>query len=304
MESYAGPGPSASTDGLSAHLLCPDCRHRIGADLVCTACTRKFSRQGSTIVLLPSRLDASKTHEEETWRVLPHEGENQPAWKAFLHKHNEVFYFTETILPHLDLKGNVLEIASGSCWASALLKQRFPVVQMVASDVSPTALKKGESLVQLLGSSVDAYVACDLENLPFEDEYFDFVFGSAALHHLGALDRGVSEVSRVLKRGGRFLGILEPASGPFFGSIWESKVGLAGQRAHEHGIHEAMYTANQWRDAFERSGFSAVEVVREWDWRYKLTHWLPPMYFRALEFVPKRWIGNVLPCSVNIRATK
>ncbi len=54
------------------------------------------------------------------------------------------------------------------------------------------------SLVQRGGQGVVA----DMEFLPFKDNTFDVVYGFGILHHLNDLQKGVSEASRVLKKGG------------------------------------------------------------------------------------------------------
>lgn len=48
-----------------------------------------------------------------------------------------------------------------------------------------------------------------IEALPFPDETFDTVLSSLMLHHLGddSLERGLGEIARVLKAGGRFLAV-------------------------------------------------------------------------------------------------
>ena len=45
-------------------------------------------------------------------------------------------------------------------------------------------------------------VVADMEFLPFKDRTFDIVYGFGILHHLGDIKKGVSEATRVLKRGG------------------------------------------------------------------------------------------------------
>ena len=61
-----------------------------------------------------------------------------------------------------------------------------------------------------LGIDVET-VACDAEQLPFEDASFDLVFGHAVLHHLPNLDRAFSEFRRVLRPGGAMAFAGEPS---------------------------------------------------------------------------------------------
>lgn len=51
-----------------------------------------------------------------------------------------------------------------------------------------------------------AYVNCKAENLPFTDGFFDTVVCINALDHVDDLGKTISEISRVLRRGGRFIG--------------------------------------------------------------------------------------------------
>jgi SAM-dependent methyltransferase len=53
---------------------------------------------------------------------------------------------------------------------------------------------------------VDAREA-DIHDLPFEDSTFDVVVCNWTLYHLQDVDRGVAELARVLRPGGRFVGI-------------------------------------------------------------------------------------------------
>ena len=54
------------------------------------------------------------------------------------------------------------------------------------------------SLVEAGGQGVVA----DMEFLPFRDQTFDIVYGFGILHHLSDIKKGVSEATRVLKKGG------------------------------------------------------------------------------------------------------
>jgi SAM-dependent methyltransferase len=100
----------------------------------------------------------------------------------------------------------VLEIGSGSGYATALVAKKTHVV---ASDVSMQALRL--ALARATANRVFERVRPVLllgEQLPFEDEAFDVVYGVGVLHHL-SLWQASREIWRVLKPGGR-LAFVEP----------------------------------------------------------------------------------------------
>jgi len=48
------------------------------------------------------------------------------------------------------------------------------------------------------------YMVIDIQNIPFEDDSFDVVIANMMLYHVPDIDKGLSEVRRVLKGGGNF----------------------------------------------------------------------------------------------------
>ena len=58
-----------------------------------------------------------------------------------------------------------------------------------------------ENILSLIKAGGKGVVA-DMEFLPFKDQTFDMVYGFGILHHLSDIKKGVSEASRVLKKGG------------------------------------------------------------------------------------------------------
>lgn len=73
-----------------------------------------------------------------------------------------------------------------------------PVV--VGVDNAPAMVERARS------RGIDARIA-DIEQLPFGDGEFDVVVCNWTLYHLPELDGGVRELARVVRPGGRFVGI-------------------------------------------------------------------------------------------------
>jgi ubiquinone/menaquinone biosynthesis C-methylase UbiE len=89
--------------------------------------------------------------------------------------------------------------------------------EVVAVDLSP------EMVALACARGVDAQVA-DVEELPFADGEFDCVVAAWMLYHVPDLERGLDEVARVLRPGGRFVAVT--LGGRHLAELWELVGGL------------------------------------------------------------------------------
>ena len=97
----------------------------------------------------------------------------------------------------------VLELGcgTGSMWAGKgeLIKK---CSKFILSDFSEGMLEKTkETLSEYEGIE---YQVIDIQDIPYLDNTFDIVIGNMMLYHVPDLYKGLSEVSRVLKEGGKF----------------------------------------------------------------------------------------------------
>jgi len=104
-------------------------------------------------------------------------------------------------LLRLPIEGSMLDGGGGTGRVSYSL--RHHVGRMVVADVSLPMLKAAKGKGQLL------IVRSSVENLPFADESYERVLVVDALHHFADQVRSLSEIARVLKKGGRVV-IEEP----------------------------------------------------------------------------------------------
>jgi ubiquinone/menaquinone biosynthesis C-methylase UbiE len=107
--------------------------------------------------------------------------------------------------------GDALEIGSGTGYFSLNLVQLGVIERLIATDISPGMLKKLAATAEALGLESVTTVATEAEELPFEDESFDLVFGHAVLHHIPDLRKAFSEFRRVLRPGGAVAFAGEPS---------------------------------------------------------------------------------------------
>jgi SAM-dependent methyltransferase len=106
--------------------------------------------------------------------------------------------------------GDALEIGSGTGYFSLNLMQLGIVERLTATDISPGMLRRLAATAAELGLAVET-ATTEAEELPFDDESFDLVFGHAVLHHIPDLQRAMAEFRRVLRPGGAVAFCGEPS---------------------------------------------------------------------------------------------
>lgn len=105
-------------------------------------------------------------------------------------------------IDHLpDVRGKrVLEIGCGRGAFARYLAQRG--AKLVAADFSPAAVSYARERLAGLGAEV---IVADIQDIPFPDESFDVVISQETLEHVPDPKRGLSELVRVTRLGGRVL---------------------------------------------------------------------------------------------------
>jgi ubiquinone/menaquinone biosynthesis C-methylase UbiE len=106
--------------------------------------------------------------------------------------------------------GAGLEIGSGTGYFSLNLLQLGAIESLTATDISAGMLTRLAATAEELGLEVET-AQTEAEELPFDDESFDLVFGHAVLHHIPDLDRAFAEFRRVLRPGGAIAFAGEPS---------------------------------------------------------------------------------------------
>ena len=138
---------------------------------------------------------------EQLWcRSLP--------WRAFTRR--AVFPWA---LGPAELRGDVLELGSGSGAMAVELLERYPAIRLTATDVDPAMRAAATARLDRYGERATVREA-DAVNLPFDDATFDAVVSFIMLHHVIDWERALAEIARVLRPGGVFAGYDLVASGP------------------------------------------------------------------------------------------
>jgi len=153
----------------------------------------------------------------------------------------------------IEFHGRILEIGAGAAWFSAELSKLPRVVEVVSTDFSPKVLKeqapKVFRMVNAHGSKITR-VPCDFHKLDFPANHFDFVVSSAVLHHAVNLVQVLRETKRVLKVGGRFVGVREPVL-PLIKGKPDPK---SESKAGPGGLPPNFYSLTHYRESFKQAG--------------------------------------------------
>ncbi len=149
----------------------------------------------------------------------------------------------------------VLEFGAGTCWASRYLSQLGCAV--IATDISPTALKIGKELYErqpVFGNMPEPnFLLFDGYRIDLPDNSVDRIICLHALHHVPNPQTVLSEFGRVLRDGG-IAGFAEP--GPEHSRSPQSQ-----DEMRTFGVVENDVDISQiWRDA-KACGFTDIKLA-------------------------------------------
>ena len=96
----------------------------------------------------------------------------------------------------------VLDLATGTGWASRIVAQRFPGTRIVGADIAEQMLEYARSTAATMGLDI-TYQHADAEKLPFEDASFDAVVSTFGVMFAGRPEAAAAELARIVKPGGR-----------------------------------------------------------------------------------------------------
>jgi len=258
-------------------LICPYCKTSLSyknSSYHCNRCNMLYPIMEGIHLLLPTVLDENKKAEQSITR------------KKWTSREFKYMIAGCAMLPLIPAdEGKILEIGAGPCYASYAIKKHHPKCLIYATDVSINQLRIGKNMEEQIGYNIDYYAACDIERLPFKDNYFDVVYGQAVLHHINSPYRAFKEILRVLKLGGIYAGKYEVMCSRLLHSL-HHKISSMSEREEMQGIFERTYTYHEWESFIKKSGFKDYKIIfdnkpnnyqftsKEWFY-YKITSRLP-----------------------------
>jgi SAM-dependent methyltransferase len=96
----------------------------------------------------------------------------------------------------------VLDLATGTGWASRIIAERFSGVQVTGSDIAEQMLDYARIAATTRGLDI-TYQHADAERLPFADASFDAIVSTFGVMFVGNPEAAAAELARVVRPGGR-----------------------------------------------------------------------------------------------------
>ena len=119
-------------------------------------------------------------------------------------KYDEMLFNLFCYLPADFKPKRVLDLGCGTGNLTALIAANFPEAEIYALDISPDILKQCQK--RFSNKTNIFYIEQSFEELSFEDNYFDLIVSSIAIHHVNdnAKMNLYKKVNEILKPGGIF----------------------------------------------------------------------------------------------------
>ncbi len=149
----------------------------------------------------------------------------------------------------------ILDVGCGTGTLAIEAKKQVGDGKVYGIDASPEMIIQAEKKLEKLGLDIEFKIGL-IESIPHQDNEFDLVLSSLMMHHLPSEElklKGLEEIHRVLKPGGRLLIIdLEP---PEKGIVKHFMNHLFGHHVMENDIRKL-------RPLVEKVGFKDIEIGR------------------------------------------
>jgi ubiquinone/menaquinone biosynthesis C-methylase UbiE len=172
--------------------------------------------------------------------------------------------YADFLLPHLRADMIVLDLGCGQATISMGVAEAVPLGQVMGVDIDRNGLAVARRDAAAMGRGNLALAAADSRQLPFRDGVFDAVLCHSMLETLTDPASVVTELRRVIRRGG----VAGAASVEYGGIILGGAQTTDPQRFYDirqqlwraEGIAEPN-TGRRLRGLFEEAGFSRVEAT-------------------------------------------
>ncbi len=185
--------------------------------------------------------------------------------------------FVDELLASRTIRGDVLDLGTGTARIPILLCERHPDVRVMAVDLAPTMLDVARINVELAGLTERIMLdLVDAKGLPFEEGRFDLVMSNSLIHHISQPQEVLAEAVRVVAPGGLVFirDLLRPNDEDEVRRLVETYAG--GEREHARQMFDdslrAALNLSEIRALVYVLGADAGSVQqttdRHWTWKY------------------------------------
>jgi ubiquinone/menaquinone biosynthesis C-methylase UbiE len=156
-------------------------------------------------------------------------------------------------LRNLEPGTRCLEIGCGHGAGAQIILNTFQPASLDGLDVDPFMIKLALRRQRKRRTNQLRFLVGDAQNLPYVDNSMDAVFNFGIIHHLENWRQSISEVARVLKRGGGFY--FEEIYPPLYAN-------LITRILLEHPTENRFY-GPEYRGALQSEGFRLLPGYKE-----------------------------------------
>ena len=147
----------------------------------------------------------------------------------------------------------LLDLGTGSGYLSFPIAKNHPGCDVAGLDIVSTALEANRTRARKEGIPNLSFVCYDGIDFPFEAGVFDLVVTRYALHHFPDIEHSISEVSRVLKPGGKLF-ISDPCP-----NACDTERFVDDYMQLKKDGHIKFYTMEEWKDICGRHGLAFAD---------------------------------------------
>lgn len=191
----------------------------------------------------------------DLWHKDAYQKDTQQFGKRAERLHNEIIKYLKITS---STNGSILDIACGKGLFLADLKKYNKNLDLYGSDISEYAITQAKKIVNA------EFQAADGENLPYKNNFFDFITCLGGLEYYQEPQKGAKEITRVLKPDGK--AVIFVPNLMFLGYIWlafrdgsmPTHGGTVNNKTYFDWASEKFYTYRGWTHILEKNGLKIM----------------------------------------------
>lgn len=197
--------------------------------------------------------------------------ENSFSSGDFYNKQTQDEQHLKNILDFLPINADmkILDLGTGSGYLSFPIAKKYSNISVIGLDIVEKALEVNRFRAKEEQIRNISFITYNGIEFPFSDSEFDRVISRYALHHFPDIQKSISEVSRVLKRGG-FLFVSDPTP-----NANDTSRFVDGYMQLKKDGHIKFYTKEEWLQIcgkyglqFKKSFDSTIRFPKKKDTAY------------------------------------